>query len=142
MQNIESYKGIAPSIIIAYQLKERNLTQRQLAERVSCHAQTISAIINSERDIPKELSFKLDKELGFETGFFLLAQTYYKIKQYKENSNSRDRRPIPTIRRVVFWDIDPKSLNWQTNKEFILKRIKEKGNEKEMQEVLSYYGNQ
>lgn len=141
MQKIDSYKGIAPGKIIQYKLKEMNMTQKELANNISCHPQTINAIIKSTREIPRELSFKLDNQLGFETGFFLLAQTYYRIKQYTDASVLKEK-PIPKIRKVIFWDIDINTLDWQKNKDFIIKRVQKRGNNDEIKSILSYYGAQ
>ncbi len=141
MQKIDSYKGIAPGKIIQSKLKEMNLTQKELANNISCHPQTINAIIKSTREIPRELSFKLDNQLGFETGFFLLAQTYYRIKQYTDTSVLKEK-PIPKIRKVIFWDIDINTLDWQKNKEFIIKRIQKRGNNDEIKSILNYYSAQ
>ena len=44
MDNIKAYKGINPSSIIAYSLKEKNMTQRELASLTGEHYQTINAI--------------------------------------------------------------------------------------------------
>lgn len=141
MQKIDSYKGIAPGKIIQYKLKEMNMTQKELANNISCHPQTINAIIKSTREIPRELSFKLDNQLGFETGFFLLAQTYYRIKQYTDASVLKEK-PIPKIRKVIFWDIDINTLDWQKNKDFIIKRVQKRGNNDEIKSILNYYGAQ
>lgn len=140
MENIESYKGIRPGKIIEYTLKEKNLKQKELANIIDCQPQVISAIIKGKREIPQNLTYKLDSTLGFETGFFMLAQTYYKIKLHAEPVKMEIKPP--KIREVVFWDIDMKSLNWQKHKSFILKRIHERGNSKEIEAVNNYYDSQ
>jgi addiction module HigA family antidote len=142
MIDIQAYKGIAPGKIIAHSLKERGLSQKELAERTHCHAQTISAIVTGTRDIPQDLSFRLDKELGFKDGFFMLVQTYYKIRIHSLKAQSTTKKVIPSIRRIVFWDIDMDSLDWQANKEFILQRVSERGNEDENKQVKAYYETQ
>ena len=142
MIDIRAYKGIAPGKIIAHCLKERNLSQKELAERTHCHAQTISAIVTGSRDIPQDLSFRLDKEFGFEDGFFMLVQTYYKIRIHSLKAQATPHRDIPSIRRIVFWDIDTDSLDWQANKAFIIQRVSERGNENEKKQVKAYYETQ
>ena len=142
MIDIQAYKGIAPGKIIAHCLKERDLSQKELAERTHCHAQTISAIVTGNRDIPQDLSFRLDKEFGFEDGFFMLVQAYYKIRIHTLKAQSIPHRVIPSIRRIVFWDIDMDSLDWQANKAFIIQRVLERGNENEIQQVKAYYETQ
>ena len=142
MIDMQAYKGIAPGKIIAHGLKERGLSQKELAERVQCHAQTISAIVTGIRDIPLDLSFRLDKEFGFEGGFFLLMQTHYKIRIHALQSQTAPRGIIPSIRRIVFWDIDMDTLDWNANKDYIIRRVEERGNENEKQQVKAYYETQ
>lgn len=138
MKEAIKYKGIPPGTIISRAIKKRGLTQEMLAIKVGTHRQTISAIITGKRDIPENLSFILDKALGFDEGFFLLVQTFYKIKK-KKTKTSLISKDIPKIRPVVFWDIDIEKLDWINNKKFIIQRVREKGNEEEIKQVNQFY---
>lgn len=139
MITIETYKGIPPGRIIAHTLKRNDMTQRQLAKSLSVKDQTISAIVTGKRSIPEKLCFKLDETLGFENGFFLLIQAYHKIQKHNKDL-IRTNHTHPQIRSIVFWDIDYDSLDWETHKEFIIKRVQERGNAEEIKETLKYYG--
>ena len=133
-----SYKGIPPGIVLSRTLKKRGITQESFADKVGTHRQTINAIVTGKRDIPEGLSFKLDKALGFDEGFFLLVQTYYKIEMNKRK-NTGIIGTVPKIRPVVFWDIDMEKLDWIKNKDFIIQRVNEKGNEEEIKQVNRFY---
>lgn len=139
MNMIKAYKGIAPGKIITSFLKETNMSQRELAKRIGEHYQTLNAIIKGKRDIPIPLSVKLDEALHFEQGFFAIIQTYYNLRQQRQIIIQS--KTTPNIRKVVFWDIDMSTLDWTLNKDFIIKRVQERGNAKEIASVKDYYGN-
>ena len=139
MDYTKAYKGIAPNKIIAYSLKEKAMTQRELASLTGEHYQTINAIVNGKRDISLPLSTRLDKALGFEEGFFAIVQTYYQLKSLCNNNAFPTEKPIPSIRPVVFWDIDMSLLDWGKDKKFIVERVNERGNKKEIESVNEYY---
>jgi len=138
MEHIAAYKGIAPGKIISYFLKDRGLSQKELANRLHCYPQTISAVVCGSREIPEKLAYTLDKEFGFEEGFFFLIQAYYKIKCHSEGA-PEETKPVPKIRPAVFWDVDMNKLDWQKNKSFIISRVMERGSESEKDKVRDYY---
>lgn len=138
MDIIKAYQGIAPGSIIAHEIKKRGLSQRTLAETIQEHYQTINAIIKGKRQIPTNTAFKLDKALGYTPGSLLILQAYYIAANYTLPSLKQP----PVIRKVVFWDVDLSSLDWEKHKDFIIERVKERGNEFEKQKVAAYYGEQ
>ena len=139
MMNIEPYKGIPPGKVLSHTLKKKQMTQKQFASLIGVHNQTISAIITGARDIPENLSFKLDHALGYEDGFFLLLQCHYRIYLHRTNPNLGNRA-VPQLRPVLFWDVDMNSLDWQKHKHFIIDRVKQRGSDEEIKRVLDYYG--
>lgn len=138
MNDIECYKSIAPGKIIAHMIRKDGRTQQDLARELGVQRQVISAIVTGRRDIPEKLSYKLDDALGFETGFFLVIQAYYKARTH-QIENKADTGLTPTIRRAVFWDIDMDKLDWTLNKDFIIERVNQRGNREEIERVLHYY---
>lgn len=138
MNKIEAYKGIAPGKIILSCLREGNMTQRDLSDAIGEHYQTLNAIIKGKRTITIPLSLKLDDALHFERGFFALIQTYYQLRQHKPLESQN--RSIPIIRKVVFWDIDMGKLDWNKNRDFIIKRVHERGNADEINSINEFYG--
>ena len=69
MKVIEAYKGIAPGKIIAACLKDGNITQRGLAERMGEHYQTLNAIIKGKRMI--SISMFVRSNICFNSSIFL-----------------------------------------------------------------------
>lgn len=132
---IKAYQGIAPGSIIAHEIKKRGLSQRALASEIQEHFQTLNAIINGKRQIPTGIAFKLDKALGYEPGSLLILQAYHMAAVYTAPS----AKVIPKIRKVVFWDIDMASLDWEKHKEFIINRVRTRGNQAEKNQVALYY---
>ena len=63
MNLINAYKGIAPGKIIASYLRSNNITQRELADTIGEHFQTLNAIIKGKRAITIPVSLKLDEAL-------------------------------------------------------------------------------
>ncbi len=138
MDMIKAYKGIAPGKVLSNELKRQGMSQRKLALETGEHYQTISAIIAGRRRIPLALCVKLDSILHFDEGFFAVIQTYYEVGKIKEDE-MHAYGEIPSIRPVVFWDTDIDKLDWKSNKQFIIKRVSERGNESEISAVRRYY---
>lgn len=133
---IKAYQGIAPGSIISHEIRKRGLSQRALASEIQEHYQTLNAIIKGKRQIPTGIAFKLDKALGYEPGSFLVLQAYHIAAIYREPS----LKAIPKVRKVVFWDIDMASLDWDKHKDFIIARVNSRGNKTEKEQVAAYYG--
>lgn len=43
-------------------------------------------------------------------------------------------------RKALFWDTDFEKIDWQNNFAWIIRRVFEYGNEKEVLETISFYG--
>lgn len=137
---INALKGIHPGKIIGMELKKRNISQRDLAERIDVHYQTLNAVIKGKRSLTVEMSVKLDDFLGYEDGFLNMLQGYYDVQQYHAKKVSETVSGIPDVRRILFWDTDFDCINWGKNKNFVISRILERGNEDEKREIAKYYG--
>jgi addiction module HigA family antidote len=136
MDIIKAYQGIAPGSIIAHEIKKRGLSQRTLASTIQEHYQTLNAIIKGKRQIPTGMAFKLDEALGYEPGSLLILQAYHTAAVYKQPT----LKTHPVIRKIVFWDIDMATLDWEKHKDFIIERVNSRGNTSEKQQVAAYYG--
>lgn len=135
---LNKIKGIHPGTLLRWELKNRNLQANQLAETIGEHKQTISAILNQRRDINPKLSIKLAKQFNTDKDYFMLLQASYDVKQaeaemgIKPNTNN--------FRKVLFWDTNFEEIDWNSNKKAIIKRVLERGNDKEIKEIISFYG--
>lgn len=139
MFDINSFKGIPTGKIIAYELKKRNISQRKFAESINIHNQTLNAIIKGHRQIPLEISLKIEKELGMPEGYLLTLQLYNSIEEYKRTKTKKDSLPLPNIRKILFWDTNFEEIDWKNQRKAIIQRVKQRGNSQEKKEIASYY---
>ena len=112
---LEILKGVHPGLFLSRELRNRQLRSGAFAESIGVHPQTLSAIIKGRRNMNIPLSLK-KKE----------AQSYHP--------------DLSIYRKILFWDTDFDKLDWNTNKRYIINRIFERGNEKEILETIRFYG--
>ena len=51
----------------------------------------------------------------------------------------RNRKPTIRFRQSLFWDVDPKTIEPQKNARYIIERILELGNDREVRWMWNYY---
>jgi addiction module HigA family antidote len=138
-KRIDIIKGVHPGKLMESDLKKRGMSQRTLAERTNIPYQTINAILSSKRNLTTRQAVAIEHELGYEEGFLLILQAFYEIKSIKENELARQYPDKPNIRRILFWDIDFDHINWGAYKNAVVKRVLERGNPKEVDEIKRFY---
>ena len=131
-------KGIHPGLYLETELKKRKISKKEFAESVNEHLQTIVSITKAKRKFTPELSIKTDAFLQLDEGFILTLQAFYEIKKLKEELNNQ-KPDLTKIRPVLFWDTDLNQINWQKQKESVLKRVIERGNNQEKEEIFRFY---
>ncbi len=136
---IEIVKGVHPGKFIERDLKKKHLSQRALAEQTSIAYQTINATIAGRRSLTVEQALKIEIALGYEEGFLAILQTYYEIKEFKERALANQFGHCPHIRKSLFWDADFDRINWAKYKKAVVKRVFERGNQSEMDEIKQFY---
>lgn len=138
--DITILKGLHPGIVLQNELKKKNLARGRFAISISEFPQTISAIINGRRGMNTPLSLKIEQALGMEEGYFMTLQVFYDIKQEKRRLVKNDHPDLSRIRPVLFWDTSIEKIEWQLQKEAIIKRVFGYGNEEEKEEISRFYG--
>ena len=141
LPNLEKIKGIHPGAILRRELKIRGLKGVELANSIDEHKQTISAIINKRRDINPKLSIKLSQQFDVDEDYFMMLQASYDVKKASE-SEVKKTPNLENIREVLFWDTTLAKIDWEKNKKSVIKRILERGNSTEINEMISFYGRQ
>lgn len=139
LPKIDKIKGIHPGLILKREIKRNNIKSSQLATSIGEHKQTISAIINQKRGINPELSIKLADYFHTEEDYFMMLQAGYEVKS-KLTENSKRTPNLNNIRKVLFWDTSFDKIDWYKNKRAIIKRVLERGNQKEINEIIKFYG--
>ncbi|MDX9905889.1 MAG: hypothetical protein RBS55_04790, partial [Bacteroidales bacterium] len=115
------------------------LGKSKFAISVGEYPQTLVSITKGKRKMNTSLALKIEKELGLEEGYLMILQIYHDIEKEKMNLNL-SRPDLSKIRPVLFWDTEPEKINWILQKEAVIKRVFERGNEEEKEELIRFYG--
>lgn len=137
---IEKYKGIHPGIILERLLKKKAISQRPFALSIGEHPQTINTITKGRRRLNTALALKIEEKLNLEEGTLVLLQTYFDIKEEKSKSKN-DTPNLTLLRKSLFWDTDISKIDWQKQSVAVIKRIFERGNDIEKEEIKRFYKN-
>lgn len=138
LPSLNKIKGIHPGTLLKWELKHRNIKGTELADAIDEHKQTISAILNKRRAINPSLSIKLSKLFQTEKDYFMLLQASYDVKIAE--SRIKEKPNTNMLRRVLFWDTDFDSIDWEKNKKAVIQRVLERGTDEEIKEIISFYG--
>ena len=136
---LDKIKGIHPGLILKRELNLRGIRSSELADSINIHKQTISAILNQRRGINPDISIKLSQQFNIDEDYFMLLQASYDVKK-ASNAKSKTHPNISNFRKVIFWDTDIDKIDWDKNKRSVIKRVLERGNKKEIDEIISFYG--
>lgn len=134
---IQIIKGVHPGIILERELKKRSIAKGRFALSINEFPQTLGAVISGKRRMNPALSLKIEQALGFEEGFFMVLQAYFDIKEEKQKHKITP--DLSKLRPVLFWDTDINSIDWQQYKEAVIRRVFERGNDIEKQEIVHFY---
>ena len=141
LPDLDKIKGVHPGAVLKRALKKRGITASDLARTIDEHKQTISAILNGRRAINAKLSIKLGAVFSVQADYFMLLQASYDVQQ----QIAANYRRIPNLnhfRKALFWDTQLEQIEWDKNKRAVIQRVLERGNGKEIQELLEFYGRQ
>jgi len=137
---IEKYKGIHPGMVLERELKKRNLKKAPFALSLPEYPQTLNEITKGKRGINAALALKLDRALGLEEGTMFILQAYYEIKKEQLKNELNTGPDLSLIRKILFWDTDINKINWLTQYKSVIKRVFERGNFDEKEEIVRFYG--
>jgi antitoxin HigA-1 len=132
-------KGISPGKLLARDLKRNHLTQRDLSRETGIPYQTINAFIMGRRKLTLEQALKIEPVLDYEEGFLSMLQLHYDIREHREKEYKKQFVKRPHIRRSLFWDADFDKINWAKYKKAVIRRVIERGNTKEKDEIRRFY---
>lgn len=138
-KQFDKYRGIHPGALIDRELKKRSIKQRPFALSLEEHPQTFNAITKGKRGISTSLALKIERALGLEEGTLVILQAYYDIKKAKE----KEKHPMPNftiLNKSLFWDTDINKIDWQQQFIAVIRRVFERGNETDKNEITRFYG--
>src|SRR3954465_4288177 len=117
--NISIIKGVHPGIILERELKQRKIAKGSFALSLHEYPQTLVSITKGKRKMNTGLALKIEKELGFEEGYFMILQAYYDIA--KEKRRQQTTQPdLSKLRPVLFWDTRIESIDWEKHKKAVI----------------------
>jgi plasmid maintenance system antidote protein VapI len=137
--NINKIKGLHPGFILERELKKRKIKKSRFALSIQEFPQTLGSITKGKRKMNTPLALKIEQALGLEEGYFMIIQAFYEIEEEKKKINQK-RPTISKLRRVLFWDTNFDKIDWELQKEAVIKRVFERGNEEEKKEITRFYG--
>jgi addiction module HigA family antidote len=132
-------KGIHPGFMLERELKKRGLRKGAFALSLQEFPQTLVSITKGKRRMNIPLALKIEKALGLEEGFLMTLQVFYDIEQERRKLNTR-HPDLSKLRRVIFWDTKMENIDWEKHKNAVIKRVFERGNEMEQDEITRFYG--
>ena len=139
---INTLKGIHPGIFLENELKKRKIAKSRFAISIGAYPQTLGSITKGKRDMNTSLALKIEHALNIEEGFFMILQVYYDIKEIKQSEHNEIRPELSKFRKAIFWDTRIENIDWVDQKEAIIKRVFERGNQSEKDEIIKFYGKQ
>ncbi|RFZ91220.1 plasmid maintenance system antidote protein [Mucilaginibacter conchicola] len=137
---LEKYKGIHPGIILERELQKRNLRKGPFALSLEVYPQTLNEITKGRRALTPEQSLKIDRALALEEGTMFLLQAYYEIDKARLKLNAGNYPDLGDIAKALFWDTDFEKIDWEKKYKTVIRRVFERGGEKEKEAVLRFYG--
>ena len=139
LQELDILKGIHPGFVLERKLKEKHLNKGRFALSVDEYPQTLTAITKGKRSMNTPLALKIEEALGLEEGYFMTLQVFYDIKQ--EKLKRQNQKPdLSKFRPVVFWDTKMEKIDWLRMYKSVIQRVFERGNKKEKDEIIRFYG--
>jgi antitoxin HigA-1 len=134
-------KGIHPGLILDRELKQRRLLKGPFAISINEYPQTLGSITKGKRKMNADLALRIEKALGIEEGFFMTLQVFYDINELKKKQNIL-HPDFTKLRRILFWDTKMENIDWENQKNSVIKRVFERGNETEKDEIIRFYGSE
>lgn len=132
-------KGIHPGFILERELKQRHLHKGPFAISLKEYPQTLVSITKGKRRMNTSLALKIENALKIEEGYFMTLQLYYDIEVIKGKQPGK-HPDFTKLRRVLFWDTKIEKIDWEKQGKAIVKRVFERGNETEKEEIVRFYG--
>jgi len=141
LPEISKIKGVFPGAVLSRELKKRRLESKQFALSLGEYPQTINAINKGRRGINPALSIKLGEKFGVDAEYFMLLQACYEVEKKKQELLANQAKPnVAIFQKSLFWDTNIDKIDWQRQKRAVICRVFERGAEKEIKEIISFYG--
>ncbi|MCL2290211.1 MAG: helix-turn-helix domain-containing protein [Bacteroidetes bacterium] len=136
-----SMHSVPAGAILEHILKNKHLSQKEIAESSAIYPQRINDLIKGKRKFTPELSNRLEKALGISTlGYFYKIQTNHDIYNYQDEQERKITPDLSKLHKTLFWDTDIEKMNWVRSANYVIQRAFEYGNKMEIEEIIRFYG--
>jgi plasmid maintenance system antidote protein VapI len=131
-------RGLHPGFFLDRELRKRGLKKGSFALSIGEYPQTLGAIMLGKRNMNPSMALKIESALNWEEGFLMCLQALSDMRAIAQKKPT-EKPDLSQIRPILFWDTDLEKINWQKSKAAILKRLRERGNEREKNELQRFY---
>lgn len=135
---LDILKGIHPGFVLERELKKRGIAKSRFALQIGEYPQTLVSITKGKRKMNTALSLRIEQELNLEEGFLMTLQVFHEIAEEKKRGQKTP--DLDKLRLSLFWDTDIKTIDWIKYKRAVIERVFQRGNDREKQEIESFYG--
>lgn len=139
-ESVKCIKGMHPGAYLERELKKRKIPKGQFSLNIREYPQTLVAVTKGKRRMNPSLALRAERELKLEEGFLMILQALFDLEEEKRTMLSEFVPVVSRFRATLFWDTDIFKLNWDLNKRYIIRRVMQRGNKHEQQEILRLYG--
>lgn len=140
LQALEQIKGVHPGQIVKRELERRKLKQGPFALSILEYPQVFNAVLQGRRRMNPKLAIRIERALNLEHGFLTLLQAYYDLRLAEQELASSKLAPdFSKFRQALFWDTSVDSIDWVRQKSFVVQRVKQYGNQKEIEYFNEFY---
>jgi antitoxin HigA-1 len=133
-------KGIHPGLYLERELKKRGIPKGRFSLTIQEYPQTLVAITKGKRRMNPGLALRVEKELGMEDGLMMTLQVLFDMSEEKRRQPASMAPDLSKFRPTLFWETDIARLNWELHHRYIIRRVMQRGNKAEQQEILNLYG--
>ncbi|MDP4270138.1 MAG: plasmid maintenance system antidote protein [Bacteroidota bacterium] len=138
--NVNIIKGVHPGVIIERELRIRNISVEQFAREIDEAPAIVQKLISQKLKLKPSISLKIEKVFDLEEGTLLILQAYYEVAKEKQKRHKNYHPDLKVFRPVVFWDTNIKTIDWDKSKSAVIQRVFERGNAREIEEIIRFYG--
>ena len=100
----------------------------------------LEAVVQGRLALTEDMAVRIECALHYEKGFLRELQYFYDANQEKKKRDKASVTGQPDIRRSLFWDVDFDSIEWGVYRNAVIRRVLERGNEREKEAIACYYG--
>lgn len=105
------------------------------------YPQRICDYIKGERKFTIKASISIEKALNINIeGFFFKIQANHDIYTFIMKEERKKHPDLSKLSKGLFWDTRIDKINWIRNKEWVIQRAFEYGNDIEIKEIIRFYG--